>query len=88
MNYGINRRSWKSGTTAANKDLGAPPEAEGWRDVLQLLKGQSKKTKYPEDRLHKKEKDGDSRTYAAATRGQTPQKDGEWQLVEKKKKKR
>ena len=30
-------------TTAANKDLGAPPEADGWKDVLQLLKEQSKK---------------------------------------------
>ena len=29
-----------------------------------------------------------SPSYAAATRGQTQQKDGEWQLVEKKKKKR
>ena len=32
-----------------------------------------------------KEKGGTSPTYAAATRGQTTQKDGEWQLVEKKK---
>ena len=30
-------------TTAAKKDFGAPPEAEGWKDVLQLLKEQSKK---------------------------------------------
>ena len=40
----------------------------------------------PEDRLPKKGKGRDSPTYAAATRGQTPQEDGEWQLVEKKKK--
>ena len=32
-----------SGTTAANKDLAAPPEAEGWKDVLQLLREQNKK---------------------------------------------
>ena len=166
------------GTTAANKDLGAPPETEGWKDVLQLLKEQSKKMErlaralsviqqgmlrnnpgfvkdsvnkatevlsgmlnthkcllesgveiqkklecYPasktlsifrrprsaslgdtpkkptkgekrnapsplEDRLPKKGKGGTSPTYVEATRGQTPQKDGEWQLVEKKKKKR
>ena len=31
------------GTTAVNKDLGASPEAEEWKDVLQLLKEQSKK---------------------------------------------
>ena len=31
------------GTTAANKDLGASPEAEEWKYVLQLLKEQSKK---------------------------------------------
>ena len=31
------------GTTSANKDLGASPEAEGWKDVLQLLKQQNKK---------------------------------------------
>ena len=30
-------------TSAAKKDSGAPPEAEGWKDVLQLLKEQSKK---------------------------------------------
>ena len=42
----------------------------------------------PEDRLHKKGKGGTSPTYAAATRGQTPQKDGEWQLVERQKKKK
>ena len=40
----------------------------------------------PEDRLPKTGKGGISPTYAAATRGQTPKKDGEWQLVEKKKK--
>ena len=34
-----------SGTTAANKDLGASPEAEGWKDILQLLKEQKKKKK-------------------------------------------
>ena len=39
----------------------------------------------PEDRLPKKGEGGISPTYAAATRGQTPKKDGEWQLVEKKK---
>ena len=41
----------------------------------------------PEDRLPKKGKGGISPTYAAATRGQTPKTDGEWQLVEKTKKK-
>ena len=35
-----------------------------------------------------KGKGGISPTYTAATRGQTPKKDGEWQLVEKKKKKK
>ena len=30
-------------TSAAKKDFGAPPEAEGWKDVLQLLKEMSKK---------------------------------------------
>ena len=29
--------------SAAKKDFGAPPDAEGWKDVLQLLKEQSKK---------------------------------------------
>ena len=33
-----------------------------------------------------KGKGSTSPTYAAATRGQTPQKDGEWQLVDEKKK--
>ena len=45
----------------------------------------------PEDQLPKKGKGFrpfPSPIYAAATRSQTPQKDGEWQLVEKKKKKR
>ena len=42
----------------------------------------------PEDRLPKKGKGGISPTYATATRGQTPKKDGEWQLVEKKKNKK
>ena len=47
----------------------------------------------PEDRFPKKGKGNTTSTYAAATRGKTPQKDGEWQLVkrrkgEKKKKKR
>ena len=32
-----------SDTTAASKDLGASPEAEGWKDVLQLLRKQNKK---------------------------------------------
>ena len=32
-----------SGTTAAIKDLGTSPEAEGWKDVLQLLREQNKK---------------------------------------------
>ena len=32
-----------SGTTAAIKDLGASPEAEGWKGVLQLLREQNKK---------------------------------------------
>ena len=43
---------------------------------------------FPENRLAKKGKGGTSPTYAAATRDQTPQKDEEWQLVEKKKRKR
>ena len=30
-------------TTAAKKEFGGPSEAEGWKDVLQLLKEQSKK---------------------------------------------
>ena len=166
-----------SGTITANKNLGASPEAEGWKEVLQLLREQSKKMEKlaralsviqqgmlrnnpghvkhsvnedtevlsgmlnthkwllesgvefqkrlefnpalkrmgvlrgprsasvgdtpkkltkgekrfapspPEDRLAKKGRGGTSQSYAAATRGQTPQKDGEWQLVEKKKKK-
>ena len=37
----------------------------------------------PEDRLSKEGKGGMSLSYAAATIGQTPQKDGEWQLVVK-----
>ena len=41
----------------------------------------------PAQRIPKKGKGSTSSSYAAATRGQTPQKDGEWQLVEKKKKK-
>ena len=32
-----------SDTTAASKDLDASPEAEGWKDVLQLLREQNKK---------------------------------------------
>ena len=161
-----------SGHTATNKDLGASPEAEGWKDVLQLLREQNKKMEKlaralsviqqgmlrnnpghvkdsvneatevlsgmlnthqcllesemkfqkrleshpaskrmgifrrprsaslgdtpkkltkgekrvapspPEDRTPKKGKGSSSFTYAASTRGQTPQKDGEWQLVE------
>ena len=167
-----------SDTTAASKDLGAFPEAEGWKDVLQLLREQNKKMEKlaralsvihqgmlrnnpghvkdsvneatevlngmrnthtcllesgvqfqkrlesqpasnrmgifrrlrsaslgvtpkkltkgekrvapspPEDRIPKKGKGSSSPTYAAVTRGQIPQKDGEWQLVEKKKKRR
>ena len=42
----------------------------------------------PEERIPKKGKDSTSPSYAAATRGQTPQKDAEWQLVEKKRKKK
>ena len=38
----------------------------------------------PEDRLAKKGKGGTSPTYAAAARGQTPQNDEQWQLVERK----
>ena len=41
----------------------------------------------PEDQIAKKGKGSTSPTCAAATRGQTPQNDGKWQLVEKKKKK-
>ena len=39
-----------------------------------------------EDRFPKKGKVGSSPSYVAATRGQTPQKDREWQLVQKEKK--
>ena len=39
----------------------------------------------PEDRLPKKGKGGILPSHAAATRGQTPKKDGEWQLLENKK---
>ena len=42
----------------------------------------------PENRLPKKGKGGTSPSYAKATRGQTQQKDEEWQLVQKKKKKK
>ena len=42
----------------------------------------------PEDRLPKKGKGGISPSHAAATRGQTPKKDGEWQLVERRKRKK
>ena len=38
----------------------------------------------PEDQIPKKGKGSTSPTYAAATRGQTSQKDGEYQLVKKK----
>ena len=41
----------------------------------------------PEKRIPKKRKGSTSPSYATANRGQTPQKDREWQLVEKKKKK-
>ena len=41
----------------------------------------------PEDRISKKGKGSTSPTYTVATGGQTPQKDGEWQLVEKIKRK-
>ena len=41
-----------------------------------------------EDRTPKKGKGSTSPTCAVATSGQTPQKDGKWQLVEKKKKKK
>ena len=129
-------------------DLGASPEAEGWKDVLQLLREQNEKMEKlaralsviqrgmlrnnpgvefqkrleshpaskrigifrrprsaslgdnpkklpkgekrvapspPEDRTSKTGKGSSSPTHAAATRCQTPQKDGERQLVEKKK---
>ena len=42
----------------------------------------------PEERIPKKGKGSTSPSYAASIRGQTPQKDGEWQLVEKKEKKK
>ena len=35
--------AFTSDTTAASKDLGVSPEAEGWKDVLQLLREQNKK---------------------------------------------
>ena len=41
-----------------------------------------------EDRIPKKGKRNISPTYAAATRGQTPQKDREWQLVARKEEKK
>ena len=53
-----------------------------------LTKGEKRNApSFPEDRLPKKGKGSKSPIYAAATRGQNPQKDREWQLVEKKKKK-
>ena len=147
------------------EDLGASPGAEGWKDVLQLLREQSEKMEvlaraisviqqgilrnnpghvkdsvkevtevlsrmlnthkcllengveiqkklesHPASkkvgifrrlrsaslgdtpkkliRLSKKGKGSTSSSYAAATRGQTPQKDGEWQLAQRKKKRR
>ena len=42
----------------------------------------------PEDRLPKKGKGGLYPSYATATKGQTPKKDGQWQLVENKKTKK
>ena len=42
----------------------------------------------PGERIPKKGKGSTSHSYAAATRGQTPQEDGEWQLVETKKNKK
>ena len=54
-----------------------------------LTKGEKRFAPSPhEDRFAKKGTEGTLPAYAAGTRGQTPQKDGEWQLVEKKKKKR
>ena len=54
-----------------------------------LSKGEKRVEPAPlEDRTHKKGKGSSSLTYGAATRCQTPQKDGEWQLVEKKNKKK
>ena len=54
-----------------------------------LTKGEKKLDPPPtEERIPKKGKGSTSPSYAAATRGQTLQKDGEWQLVEKKKKKK
>ena len=51
-----------------------------------LTKGEKRVALSPhEDRIPKKGKSSTSPTYAAANRGQTPQKDGEWQLVDKKK---
>ena len=52
-----------------------------------LTKGE-KRVAPPQDRLSKKGKRGSPPSYAAVTRGQTPQKDGEWQLVQKKKKRK
>ena len=49
-----------------------------------LTKGEKRAP--PEDLLLKKGKGGTLPSYAAVTRGQTAQKDGEWQLVQKKKK--
>ena len=54
-----------------------------------LTKGEKRVARSPpEDRLPKKGKGGMSPTYAAATRGQTPKKDGEWQLLEKNRKRK
>ena len=53
-----------------------------------LTKGEKMvKTSPPEDRTPKKGKGSLSPTYAAATRGQTQQKEWEWKQVEKNKKK-
>ena len=42
----------------------------------------------PEDRIPKKGKKNTSPTYRVATRGETPQKDREWQLVARKEEKK
>ena len=58
------------------------------RYPIKLTKGEKRVVpSHPEDRIPKEEKASTLPTYAAATRGQTPQKDGEWLLVKRKKKK-
>ena len=76
---------------SASKRMGIfrRPRSESLGDTpKKLTKGEKRVAlSPPEDRFPKKGKVGTSPTYAAVTRGQTPQKGEDWQLVEKKKKK-